>query len=452
MTVEDVAARPGTHRRRTRISGVAARLTAANVLSAATGFVTGPLLARALGASGRGDLQAVILPLSLMPFVLSLGISPFAYRTLPRGRSLDEVIPSLGLPLVGIGLLFVAAAAVPVANALAGGRGTVQTWLIVGFLTTPIVMFNLLLSSSLAALERWRGVVTMTVIPFAVPFVAIVVLYAAGWLTVATAAAATIAGSVLAFLPGLPLLSTIRRPVFRPRLTRAAFGFGVKSWLGGLAQTANARLDQLMMITLVPARQLGLYAVATTISGTYGLVTGALTPPLMARIGSGERHLMPAAVRITLMVTVALNLGLALITPVLLYVLFGPQFRGAFPMTLVLLGAAVPLAGAGVLSSALQADGAPAIPSVGEGFALAITVAGLLVLLGPLQAMGAAIVSLAAYSASFVFQLVMARRRTGAPLTNFLIPCRADARWARDLVAGALVGVRGRPRTPTVLR
>jgi O-antigen/teichoic acid export membrane protein len=272
------------------------------------------------------------------------------------------------------------------------------------------------------------------VIPFAVPFVAIVALYAAGRLTVATAAAATIGGSVLAFVPGVPLLSGIRRPAFRPWLTRAAFAFGVKSWVGGLAQTANARLDQVMMITLVPAQQLGLYAVATTISGTYGLVTGALTPPLMARIGAGERHLIPDAVRLTVMLTVVLNVGLAVITPVLLAVLFGPQFDDAFPMTLVLLGAAVPLAGASVLSSALQADGAPAIPSVGEGLALAITVVGLLVLLAPLQAMGAAIVSFAAYGASFLFQLLMARRRLGAPVRAFLIPYRTDVRWALKLI------------------
>jgi O-antigen/teichoic acid export membrane protein len=433
MAVGDIAARSGSRRARPRLSGVVAWLTVANVLSAATGFITGPLLARALGASGRGDLQAIILPLQLTPIVLSFGITSFAYRTLPRGRTVDEVIPSLGLPLVLIGLV-VAALAVPIADAFAAGRDTVRTYLIFGFLVTPLALLIMLLSSSLAALERWRAVIGMNVIPFAVPLVAIVGLAVLGRLTVATAAAATILGSLLGMLPGLPLLLSVRKPVFRLSLVRDGLSFGMRSWLGGLAQLANGRLDQVLMITLVPPRELGLYAVATTISWAFGPLAGAVSPPLMARIGSGERHLMPQAVRMTVSMTVVINLGLALVTPILLTVLFGPEFRAATPMAIVLLGASVPLAGASVLSTALQADGAPLIPTIGEGIALVITVVGLVVLLRPLQGLGAAIVSLAAYSASFLFQLVMAKHRVPTPLSAYLLPSRADGYWLRNRI------------------
>jgi O-antigen/teichoic acid export membrane protein len=438
VAVGEVAARAKPARARARVSGVVALLTAANVLNAAGGFVTGPLLARALGASGRGDLQAVLLPLGLVPGILGLGIPAFAYRTLPRGRTVEEVIGSLGPPLLVIGLI-AAAAAVPVADFLAAGRATVRTWLIVGLLATPLVLLGSLALSSLAALERWRAVVAMTAIPFAVPFVATVVLFVSGHLTVPTAAAAAIAGSLLALVPALPMLIKVRRPVFRLSLARGGIDFGLKSWVGGLALTANGRLDQLLMITFVSSRQLGLYAVATTISGVFGLVTGAVSPPLMARIASGERFLMPQAVRIAVMLTLGMNVIVALMTPIVLSVLFGPEFHAAANMAFVLLAASVPLAGASVLSSALQADGAPLIPTAAEGVALVITVTGLLTLLGPLQAMGAAFVSLAAYSTSFVFQLVMARRRIGAPVSAFLVPSRADVRWARELLTGMVL-------------
>lgn len=437
MAVEDIAVRPAARRHRVRLSGVVARLTLANALAAATGFITGPLLARALGASGRGDLQAIVVPLQLAPVLLSLGITSFAYRTLPRGRTVNEVIPSLGLPLLLLASIAVAAA-IPVAEFLAGGRATVQTFLIIAFFMTPAGLLTMLLSSSLAALERWRAVVAMSVIPFAVPFVGIVVLAAAGRLTVATAAAVTLLGSLLAVVPGLPLLISVRRPAFRFSLAREGVSFGVKSWLGGLAQTANLRLDQVLMITLVPPRELGLYAVATTISSVYGPLAGAVSPPLMARIGAGERYLMAQAVRMTVMVTVAMNLVVAVLTPILLPVLFGPEFRAAIPMAIVLLVASVPLAGATVLSTALQADGVPLIPTVGEGIALAITVVGLALLLTPLQGIGAALVSLAAYSASFLFQLVMARRRVGVPLRTFLLPSRADVHWVRNRITGLI--------------
>lgn len=445
LSVEGAAARPPLRRpARRRLSGVVARLTAANALSAATGFVTGPLLARALGPSGRGELQAVLVPLSLVPIVFSFGISAYTYRMLPRGRTVEEVLGSLGLPLLVLALI-VAAAAVPLADGLAPGRGTVRTFLTIGFLTAPFTFVVLLLSSSLSALERWRNVVAISMVPFAVSLVATIVLFAAGHLTVATASAIAIVGSLLAAIPGLPLLRGVRRPVFRLSLAREGIKFGLKSWLGGLAQTANLRLDQLLMIAVVPPRQLGLYAVATTISGASGLVTGGLSPPLMTRIASGERHLMPQAVRVTVMLTVALNLAIALITPVLLSVLFGPQFRGAIPMAMLLLAASVPLAGASVLSTALQGDGAPLVPTLGEGIALIVTVVGLLLLLAPLEAIGAAIVSLAAYSASFIFQVVMAGRRLGVRRSEFLVPRHADVLWLRDRVA-ALIPRLGAPQ------
>jgi O-antigen/teichoic acid export membrane protein len=237
-------------------------------------------------------------------------------------------------------------------------------------------------------------------------------------------------------LPGIPLLVSVRKPVFRLSLARDGISFGTRSWLGGLAQITNARLDQVLMITLVPPRELGLYAVATTISTAFGPLAGAVSPPLMARIGSGERHLMPQAVRMTVTLTVVLNLGVALVTPILLTVLFGPEFHAATPMALVLLAASVPLAGASVLSTALQADGVPLIPTIGEGIALVITVVGLVLLLRPLQGMGAAIVSFAAYGASFLFQLVVAKGRVRAPLRAFLLPSCADVRWLRDRIMG----------------
>jgi O-antigen/teichoic acid export membrane protein len=215
--------------------------------------------------------------------------------------------------------------------------------------------------------------------------------------------------------------------------------------MGGLAALANTRLDQFVMIALVPARQLGLYAVAVTISSAFGIVSGALAPPLMQRIAAGERELLAQAVRMTVILTLGLNVVVALITPTLLSILYGPQFSGAVPMAFVLLGASVPLAGASVLGSALQADGAPVIPSVGEGIALIITGVGLFLLLGPLQGLGAAIVSLAAYSASFGYQLVMASRRIGAPVAAFVVPHKVDLLWARGRVAG--LSARLRPAT-----
>lgn len=434
MTVEEVTAPAETSVRPMRTSGVVASLTGAKVLGAVTGFITGPIQARALGPAGRGDLAAITVPVTLAPAILGLGMTLFAYRELPKGRSIEEVVGSVGVPMVAIGLLC-AAAAVPVADALAGGREVVRTFLIVGFLSMPVLMFAELMSSSLGALQRWRALVVATLIPFLVPFVAIVALSVSGHLTVGSAAVATIAGSVFVLVPGLSLLR--RRPIFRVSLARRSISYGMRAWLGGLAQLANLRLDQVLMITAVSSRELGLYAVAVTFAGAPLLAIGSLAPPLMSRVAAGETNLVPRAVRMAIAGTVVLNLAVAAITPSVLSLLFGSRFSGAIPMTLVLLAANVPYAGAMVLGSALQADGAPLVPSVAEGLALVVTVAGLVALLGPLQGIGAAIVSLAAYGTSFCFQLIASRRRYSVSLMSFLAPTRSDLAWARAQVAHA---------------
>jgi O-antigen/teichoic acid export membrane protein len=162
----------------------------------------------------------------------------------------------------------------------------------------------------------------------------------------------------------------------------------------------------------------------------------------MTRVAAGETRLMADAVRITLVGTFLLDLALAAVTPALLPLLFGPEFSAAVPMAIVLLAANVPLSTTIVLSSGLQGDGAPLIPSIGEGIALVVTVVGLIVLLPPLEGLGAAIVSLAAYSSSFVFQLVVAQRRMRLPFSVFLVPRGSDAQWARAQLSNVVARLR----------
>jgi hypothetical protein len=59
----------------------------------------------------------------------------------------------------------------------------------------------------------------------------------------------------------------------------------------------------------------------------------------------------------------------------------------------------------------------------------------LLILVPHLGELGAAIVGLAAYSVSLIYQLHVMRRRLGGSIHSFLLPRAEDARWAIGLVA-----------------
>jgi O-antigen/teichoic acid export membrane protein len=403
---------------------VVGRLTAANAIVAALGLLTGPLLARALGPGGRGDLAAILVPLGLLPALLGLGIPAYLYRELPRGRPPAVVLTSLAVPVTAVGAVM-AVLAVPASRWLAGDRETVRLFLLMGFLLMPLSLVGRLLLPALASLERWERVVAATIIPFAVSAATIVVLFAAGRLTVAAAAAASIAGGLLALAPGLPLLWEGGRPRFERRVARDGVAFGAQSWLGGIAFLVNVRLDQFVMIGAVAPRELGLYAVAATLASASGIVTSGISPPLMTRVGAGETALVAQTVRLTLAATAIFNALLALFASLLLPLVFGADFRRAVGMTLVLLLANVFAAGCAVLSSGLQACGHPLVPSLGEGAAVVTTLVGLLLLLGPLGGVGAAIASTVAYATSFAIQLAAARRLVPGG-GRYVVPTRRD--------------------------
>jgi O-antigen/teichoic acid export membrane protein len=415
-----------------RLLRVVGSLTVVNAFVAASALVTGPLQARALGADGRGDLAAIITPLFLASAVLSLGLGAYASREVARRGPDGEVIGTTTVLMVAFGAIG-PLIAFPVATWLAEGRDTVRLLLVVGFALMPLSLVGLLLPSVLAGLAMWRRLVWTRLLPAVTLLVGVPVLYALGELTVASAAILGIAGGLLSLLPGLSVYRLAGRLRATAATAREATVFGAKTWVSGLAQLANARVDQLLMIKLVTPRELGLYAVAVTVASVPTFLSSAVTAPVLTRVAEGDRALVPRALRALLAVVVTINLCVAAALPIGIPLLFGEAFSDAVPMALVLVAASVPLAGISVLSPSLTADGAPGVPSVGEIGALAVTIAGLALLLDPLGGVGAAITSLVAYSASFAYQLVVVRRRFGGSFASYLVPRRADLVALRDL-------------------
>jgi O-antigen/teichoic acid export membrane protein len=412
---------------RTRIVRVVGALASVNAVTAAAALITGPLQARALGAAGRGDLAAILVPLTLAAFVLGLSLGAYASRETARGMPVRDLVGSLGGMLISIGAVG-GMVGFFLADELAGGRATVETFLKIGFALMPLSLFVGLVYSLLAGLEAWRQLAVARLIPVVVGVGGIVTLYLTAELTVATAAAVTLTGSLVSCVPVISVLRGQGWPRFRRRVAREGFVFGVKTWMGNLAAMANHRLDQLIMIPAVPPRELGLYAVAVTLAGVANILTGALAPPLLTRVAQGDLALVPRAVRVVLGVVTVANLALGAVTPLLLPLVFGSEFADAVDMALVLLLAAIPSAGVLVLMTALVAAGRPGMTSIGELLAVLITGAGLLLVLEPLGGLGAALVSLAAYSANFGLQLIFARRIFGGRLRDYVVPRMEDAR------------------------
>ena len=368
------------------------------------------------------------------------GLPTFAAREAARGRPVGTLVLSLGAVLIGLGAL-VFLVGIPVSSLLAEDRSVVRTFLIVGFAFIPIALLGALLTDICSGLERWRLVIAARIIPVSIMLVSLVVLFAAGLLTVGSAAVVYISTAVTTILVVSPVLRH-RRFRFDLRVVKEGISFGARAWVRGTADLANARLDQLLMITLVTPQKLGLYVVAASV-GMFGLfITGGISPPLLTRISAGEVELAPRALRTVLALLALLSVMVAAVTPFLLPLLFGSAFADAVDPALVLLAAGIPLGGGVILTSALDGLGRPGLPAIGQVAALLITIPGVLLLVPLIGIMGAAVVSLIAYTASFLIMLVAMTRTSEVTISELLVPTGGDIVWLREFVRSRIPGRR----------
>lgn len=406
-------------RRRASMRAVVGGFAGINLLVLILGTITGPLQARGLGPTGRGELAAIVVVMQELSIVATFGLVAYATREVARGTPPGEIVGSIGGLLVVVGLLIMPIG-LPVSSLIGQGRAVVEHYVLVAFMVLPISLLGVLLSSLLGGLERWRLMAVTRLIPIVLPATVIVALYLSDSMTTGAVAAATLAAGILAIVPALVALRGWGSLRFRMSHVRKGVPFGLKSWGAYLAMLTNNRLDQLLMAGLASSRQLGWYAVGVTVASLPNVVVGAVGPPLLTRLCAGERHLLPRAFRACVATVLIASAGLALVSVVVIPALFGDAFRTAVPMAAILLFAAVPLAGVAVLSPAFIADGAPSYPAVGEWIAVAITVPGLIIVLPIWGGIGAAAVSAVAYSVNCVLQLMVARMRFGGRYSDYV--------------------------------
>jgi len=200
--------------------------------------------------------------------------------------------------------------------------------------------------------------------------------------------------------------------------------YGVRTHLSNLTSYFNQRADQLVLSLLIPAQQLGLYAVAVTIAmgvSFFPVAAGMVT--FSRGSGQSEADLRNTIVRSFRMSLVWLLLGcsgLFFTAPYLISILLGPRFEGSILACRLLLPGMVALGLNQVLYNGANAMGKPALPSYAEASGLIITTSGLLLFVARFGFIGAAVVSTIAYITSLVVMLALARQRMNINPTELL--------------------------------
>jgi O-antigen/teichoic acid export membrane protein len=357
-----------------RFQSTAARLQLTVITSLVVLLATvasGVILARALGPSGRGMLTAAMLFGPLFATVGALGIpDALVYQS---GRDGSARSPALVTALYigaaqSLVLLLAGWALVPLAL---GGPSHSAVYPALAYLgIIPLYPLNLY---PMAVLQGRLRLVQFNLVRASVPVLystSLLLLWRLGAVSVeaalAAAAASTVAASVLA-LSAAAKFSTVRASL---PVARKVLGFGLRAHLGNLATIVSGQLDLLMLTVMVPSKDLGFYAVATSAAMVGSLIPTAASMVIFPTLANQSAETVPRSLARFLLWGLG---GALLLTPILVVAVpwavipvYGTAFRTAAPISLILVPGYILRGSNLMLVAILRGSGSPLRASAGQ--------------------------------------------------------------------------------------
>ncbi|MGH3850716.1 MAG: oligosaccharide flippase family protein, partial [Pseudonocardiaceae bacterium] len=239
-------------------------LTGATYIPALFGLLTGPLVARALGPSGRGHVAAIIVFGNALPILLSCGIPLAIGQALAKNA---EDGPALLTSAIRYSCLIVPPAILIEIGLLLGPLGSMKgsvrliAAVILGFAPLSVLSFCLL---QLLSAEGALGSIALIRIVHLTSIACFtILLWIIGDLTVTSYLIAQLLSDLASFI--ITVICVGYRPKGRYPL-RTLLRFGLRGFIGSVASMANARIDQMIMVTYVSSAALGIYAVSVSLA------------------------------------------------------------------------------------------------------------------------------------------------------------------------------------------
>lgn len=396
------------------------------------GFISNLIIARLLGAEGRGLISALTTPSQVAISLSELGIRQSAAFHIGRG-----LIPTARLVPTLLGM-------VPMASAIGIGAsllyfeyaGVAQgDWLLRALavaliplsLTTAYCTGVFLGEQRVAEFRKtnWRPAVASLVLLLGLAWL--------GGLGIYGAMLAPLGGSLLGMSYALYLLrrSTPLRFGFDRAVARALQVKGFSYAISLIVLTLNYRVMILLLARFSTLDQVGLYAQAILIAELIWEIPNALSAIVLSRAVNAKDEAgfslkVQVLARISLVVAVLVSIALAIVSPYFFPLAFGAQFAGSAAICNSLLPGVTAFIVFKILNIDLAGRGKPWLSMV-------ITVPVFLLNLGlgwwaiqRADALGAAIVSSACYAVAAIGYLFVYARVTGFSAGEVLRYRRSD--------------------------
>ncbi|MCD1144957.1 hypothetical protein LQU92_06835 [Kocuria sp. LUK] len=299
------------------------------------GLITGPLLARALGPEGRGELASVLQPLTVIDAILLAGVPTAVTFFVGRGQGFSAIRKYVGTVViltVGVTAIIMFLYSSRISDITGMSRGFIFLIWCTSFLGLLIALQRSVLQGwgALGRLDTERALFAVLRL-FSISFLVFIGItqvepYVIGYLLPGLIAA-------LVLFPKLnSLRGSVQRsmPKARPIEAKAFYVYVLFAGSGQIANVLNSRLDQAALPLFLDARDLGMYAVAVTVAEIPLILSTVTSRNLLSETSKGSP-------RRVVLNTAVLGNGLVGLSAAILWVaapfvttiLFGDEFAPA---------------------------------------------------------------------------------------------------------------------------
>jgi enterobacterial common antigen flippase len=396
-------------------------------LTLGIGVLTGALAARMLGPVGRGEYAAITIWTMAITNFLAFGINQAAVFYLgQRTFNASETATAISLIAFVQSALSILMCVAVVPFSLSKYPHSVRELGLTFAIFSPLLILSIYpanLFQGLQDMSRFNLIRLILPVTYAAGLTG---LYVARAGTVRTVLISQILASAMSVLVGSLMVVRILRPRVQRNPTAIArlTHYGMRIQGLSIATFVNQRIDQLLLSLMVPSQQLGFYAVAVSLSTAMAVFPQAAGIVAFSKAsserGTDAKSTVSVAFRSSLIWLVLTCGALYVLAPLLIRHVFGTAFDGSILACRILLPGAVMTGLSFVLYNAASALGRPGLASYAEGASVIATAAGLYFLVPRYGYIGAAIVSSAAYTVSFLVMVTLAHCLLGLSL-RFLI-------------------------------
>jgi O-antigen/teichoic acid export membrane protein len=399
-------------------------VTVSSFLVPAAGVLTQPILARALGVEGRGELAVALAAPGLALAVATLGLpEALVYYLAKHPRITRPALLMASLVASGLGVVCLAATylATPFLSANDPYLGSL---ILLGMaLTIPALVVGILRGAA-SGRQMWGAVAAERLVNTSLRVICLGLLLIVGELTVLTAVLVSCLSPMVAGVVYYPLLKRPPTDHAEPPLEggplRLLLSYGGRVWFGSVASMLLARVGQLLMAPLSSVEDLGLYSVATTISDLPLIVALAIAAALHGvNSKSNDSTQVTTTARVTVLVGFVGCAVLGGTLPLWIRPLFGEEFGAAIVPTLMLLLSALICIPGLMAASGIAAWGRPGRRSIGLGVTLVTNIGVFVILVPAFGVIGACWTSIISNVVLTSFMVVVASRLMNEPVQSF---------------------------------